>query len=51
MAMEGFVEEFGAKAETIVFLDHFRKLPDPRQRGKGRDLSQIACAFGNNSIM
>ena len=25
---------FGAKAETIVFLDHFRELPDPRQRGK-----------------
>ena len=32
--MEGVAEEFGAKAETIVFLDHFRELPDPRQRGK-----------------
>src|SRR5664279_5618787 len=34
MAMEEVAEEFGAKAETIVFLDHFRELPDPRQRGK-----------------
>jgi hypothetical protein len=32
--MEGVAEEFGAKAETIVFLDHFKELPDPRQRGK-----------------
>ena len=32
--MEEVAEEFGAKAETIVFLDHFRELPDPRQRGK-----------------
>jgi predicted transposase YbfD/YdcC len=24
----------GALGETIVFLDHFRALPDPRQRGK-----------------
>src|SRR3954449_11161081 len=24
----------GALGETIVFLDHFRSLPDPRQRGK-----------------
>ena len=32
--MEGVAEEFGAKAEAIVFLDHFRELPDPRQRGK-----------------
>src|ERR1019366_6583158 len=31
--MEGIAEEFGAKAEAIVFLDHFRELPDPRQRG------------------
>ena len=31
---EEVAEEFGAKAETIVFLDHFRELPDPRQRGK-----------------
>jgi len=32
--MEEVSEEIGAKAETIVFLDHFRELPDPRQRGK-----------------
>src|SRR5450631_214259 len=32
--MEGVAEEFEAKAEAIVFLDHFRELPDPRQRGK-----------------
>jgi predicted transposase YbfD/YdcC len=24
----------GALSETLVFLDHFRSLPDPRQRGK-----------------
>ena len=24
----------GALGETLVFLDHFRSLPDPRQRGK-----------------
>ena len=24
----------GALGDTIVFLDHFRSLPDPRQRGK-----------------
>src|SRR5476651_1897631 len=34
MAMEEVAEEFGAKAESIVFLDHFRELPDPRQPGK-----------------
>src|SRR5476651_1563640 len=34
MAMQEVAEEFGAKAESIVFLDHFRELPDPRQRGK-----------------
>ena len=32
--MEEVAEEFGAKAETIVFLDHFRELSNPRQRGK-----------------
>ena len=32
--MEGVAKEFGAKAEAIVFLDHFKELPDPRQRGK-----------------
>jgi DDE_Tnp_1-associated len=48
MAMEGFTEEFGAKPETIVFLDHFRKLPDPRQRGKVRypmDEILLLCVF------
>src|ERR671925_740795 len=33
MAMEGSAE-FGALGETLVFLEHFRDLPDPRQRGK-----------------
>src|SRR5688500_14912647 len=28
------METVGALGETIVFLDHFRSLPDPRQRGK-----------------
>ena len=32
--MEEVAEEIGAKAEAIVFLDHFKDLPDPRQRGK-----------------
>jgi DDE_Tnp_1-associated len=31
--MEEVAESFGANAETIVFLDHFKELPDPRQRG------------------
>jgi hypothetical protein len=25
---------FGAIGESVVFLDHFKDLPDPRQRGK-----------------
>jgi predicted transposase YbfD/YdcC len=28
------MDTVGALGETIVFLDHFRSLPDPRQRGK-----------------
>jgi DDE_Tnp_1-associated len=26
--------EFGALSEAVVFLNHFRDLPDPRQAGK-----------------
>jgi predicted transposase YbfD/YdcC len=32
--MEGTAWEFGAVNEAIVFLEYFRDLPDPRQRGK-----------------
>jgi predicted transposase YbfD/YdcC len=32
--MEAAVETEGVIAEGVVFLDHFRELPDPRQRGK-----------------
>jgi predicted transposase YbfD/YdcC len=32
--MERVAAEFGAISETIVFLDHFKDLPDPRQLGK-----------------
>src|SRR6516162_1338014 len=32
--MEAATGEFGALCETTVFLNHFRDLPDPRQRGK-----------------
>ena len=32
--MEGAVGEFAAFSETVVFLSHFKDLPDPRQRGK-----------------
>jgi predicted transposase YbfD/YdcC len=32
--MEGTAWEFGAVNETVVFLEYFRDLPDPRQRGK-----------------
>src|SRR5688572_8004310 len=28
------MDTVGALGETIVFLDHFRPLPDPRQRSK-----------------
>src|SRR6266545_1251824 len=34
MAMESTTGEFGAISETVVFLDHFTDLPDPRQPGK-----------------
>jgi hypothetical protein len=33
MAMEG-TADCGAMSEALVFLEHFRDLPDPRQRGK-----------------
>ena len=32
--MEPAVGMFGAIGESVVFLDHFKDLPDPRQRGK-----------------
>src|SRR6266436_8081057 len=32
--MEAAAGAFGAIGESIVFLDHFKDLPDPRQRGK-----------------
>lgn len=32
--MEEATGEFGAISETIVFLEHFKDCPDPRQRGK-----------------
>ena len=31
--MEG-TADCGAMSEALVFLEHFRDLPDPRQRGK-----------------
>jgi len=34
MAMEEVAEEFGAKAETIVFLKYLNEMADPRQHGK-----------------
>jgi hypothetical protein len=33
-AMEDAAGGCGALGETVVFLDHFKDLPDPRQRGK-----------------
>src|SRR3954469_23211040 len=30
----GTMDTVGALGEAIIFLDHFRSLPDPRQRGK-----------------
>jgi predicted transposase YbfD/YdcC len=35
-SMDGNGPEAGALAETVVFLSHFRDLPDTRQRGKVR---------------
>src|ERR1700682_474766 len=32
--MEETSEEFGAINESVVFLEYFKDLPDPRQRGK-----------------
>jgi predicted transposase YbfD/YdcC len=32
--MEGPAGEFAALGETVVFLNHFKELPDPRQPGK-----------------
>lgn len=32
--MEGSEANHGAIVESVVFLEHFRDLPDPRQRGK-----------------
>ena len=32
--MEGSEADRGAIVESVVFLEHFRDLPDPRQRGK-----------------
>ena len=32
--MEAAAAELAAVGETIVFLSHFKELPDPRQRGK-----------------
>jgi predicted transposase YbfD/YdcC len=32
--MERAAAAFGAISETVVFLDYFKDLPDPRQRGK-----------------
>jgi predicted transposase YbfD/YdcC len=32
--MEGVAGEFAALSETVVFLNHFKDLPDPRQPGK-----------------
>jgi predicted transposase YbfD/YdcC len=32
--MERVAADFGALGETVVFLDYFKDLPDPRQRGK-----------------
>src|ERR1700674_287442 len=33
-AMEAVAGEFAALSETVVFLNHFKDLPDPRQPGK-----------------
>src|ERR1700681_5069706 len=32
--MEAVAGEFAALSETVVFLNHFKDLPDPRQPGK-----------------
>jgi predicted transposase YbfD/YdcC len=33
-AMEDVIADFGALGEAVVFLNHFKDMPDPRQRGK-----------------
>ena len=32
--MDGDATDFEAVSETVVFLEHFKDLPDPRQLGK-----------------
>jgi len=32
--MSGAGADFGAIGETVVFLDYFKDMPDPRQRVK-----------------
>ena len=32
--MDEMTTDCGALAETVVFLNHFKDMPDPRQRGK-----------------
>jgi hypothetical protein len=32
--MEDATADRGALGEAVVFLDHFKEMPDPRQRGK-----------------
>ena len=32
--MEDMTADCGALGEAVVFLNHFRDMPDPRQRGK-----------------
>jgi hypothetical protein len=34
MAMEDAAHDNQALVEVVVFLNHFKELPDPRQRGK-----------------
>ena len=33
------VTEVGALGEAVVFLNHFKDMPDPRQRGRLRALA------------
>jgi hypothetical protein len=41
--MEPAAGMFGAIGESVVFLDHFKDLPDPRQRGKSLIRSTRCC--------
>src|SRR5215472_1088368 len=46
MVMERTAGETGALGEAVVFLDYFKDLPDPRQRGKVLyPLDEVFCAF------